>query len=61
MFSLVIIATFTPFMWGDSSTAIKEVQGFESEYLCVKASHKYLSSKTSEGYLTYKTDCIRKE
>lgn len=61
MYSLILVVTFTPFMWGDSSTTVKEIEGFESEYLCVKASHKYMiPEKTNEGYTTYKTNCLLK-
>lgn len=60
MYSLILVVTFTPFMWGDSSTTIKEINGFESEYLCAKAGQNYLSERNKEGYLTYKTDCVKK-
>lgn len=60
MYSLILVVTFAPFMWGDSSTTIKEIKGFDSEYLCVNASHNYVSERNKEGYLTYKTDCVKK-
>lgn len=60
MYSLILVVTFTPFMWGDSSTTVKEIEGFDSEYLCVKASHNYLPERNKEGYLSYKTDCLKK-
>lgn len=60
MWTLIIITTFTPFMWGDSSTSIKEIDGFSSYELCKHANRQYRDYKNGSGYVRFDVKCLEK-
>lgn len=61
MISLVLVTTFTPFLWGDAKVSTLEVEGFQTVELCRSESFKFQSYKSQEGVTIYSTYCVAKE
>lgn len=61
MISLVLVTTFTPFLWGDAKVSSIEVKGFQTIELCRTGASKFQSYKSQEGTTIYSTYCVTKE
>lgn len=61
MISLILVTTFTPFLWGDAKVSTIEVQGFQTVELCKNEAFKFQSHKSQEGTTIYSTQCITKD
>lgn len=59
MYSLILTLKFIPFLWGDASTSIKEIQGL-TEASCIEAANSYVSYQDGNGTTVYNTLCVKK-
>ena len=61
MISLILVTTFTPFLWGDAKVSTIEVKGFDTVTACRNQASKFLSYKSQEGTTIYSTYCVDRE
>lgn len=60
MWSLILVITFTPFLWGESSTRSLEISGFNTQTGCQQESEKFTSYKDNSGTTMFYKKCIYK-
>lgn len=60
MISLVLVTTFTPFLWGDAKVSTLEMTGFETMLSCREQASKFQSYKSQEGTTVYSKYCVDK-
>jgi len=60
MFSLILVTTFTPFLWGESKVSAVEIKGLSTYSQCQEQADKFKSYKDNQGTTIFHSTCVSK-